>query len=259
MGSLIQLSRLETGNEAELAPWFDEYNRQVGYYVGRANGADGQASLSCLEDRKEGEVFELYKILFGPNEVGFLCTSMAEGDERWILRAIFILPSYRRQRIGTSAIATVVKQWPCNWILEFPLRLQAASQFADRVLTALNAKKVRVRESNWEGLGTFRSIEFSLEPTLGVGAIGATGVLDEVGLSNKARAHHGNRRAVLGLAVFTSVFTLAVADAAEVLAFLCSLISFLLWLTYFEIIVTGILDRLDRGPQLAIRTRKERG
>ncbi|MFT4710863.1 MAG: GNAT superfamily N-acetyltransferase [Planctomycetota bacterium] len=256
MVDLIKLSRLETGSEAELASFFDTYNREVGHYVGRPTEPDGHASLACLEAGTEGVTFELHKILFGPNEVGFLCTSMTEGEDHWVLQAIFVLPAYRRQRIATSALALIAEQWTGKWLVEYPLRLQEATQFVEGVMTILKAEKIGARESKREGLGTFRRIEVVLKPPLGA-AMGSSSLLDGVRLPPAARQHHDNRRTVLSLAAFTLMSSMFLGRSSTGLGFFCLLASGVLWLVYLEMVITGIMDRLDRGPILAIKTRGE--
>ena len=253
----IELTRLETGWGEELAPFFEAYNHEVGFYVGKATTPDGRASLHCLQESDSNETFELHRILAGDQSVGFLCVSSYEVSGMYALRAIFILPDYRRQRIGTGAIAKIVEQTPGSWLLGYPLRLQSAVQFVDFVLMRIGVHKISSRETKVGELGTFRRIECSTAPQLGQSLDGRNPLLAEAALPSAVTHHHSNRRMVLVGGVLMSIaspFFASVSEGLGAMMFFCSLV---LWLVYLEMVVTGILDRLDRGPLLAIKTREK--
>jgi len=226
---------------------------EVGYYFGRTRGEDGRPELPGITDVP----------IVNPNRhvieengqvVGFLDWCIEAEEDGHSLNAVYVSMGQRRRHHATRALRQLFREHQGTWSLTVSPRFGPGDTFARALIKRFGLPRTtswRVFTRNDE---TYHRVTFSA---------GGEGVFlpptgDRLDFEFD-QEHHKRRRWVLAGAVLTPIvggfLVLVLADsgsqgAAFFLQLLVWATTIVLVLVYLESVVTGILDRLDRGPIL---------
>jgi predicted acetyltransferase len=227
-----------------------DFLQEAGFYLGAERQDDGMFELAGLTDSGE-DTSGRYILSVDEKIAGFAVTSptaSARGESE--LRAVFVKPDLRRKGVGRRLLSALFGKRPGAWIVEVPLAFAPAAGFFDATLHRFSKGGVSTTDFR-EGKNTrFARRWLQALPDRLVRHREEAGALLASDPFPFDRRHHEHRQGVLIAAALCSVATFPVAAStdSQLLTLLVSAVATILWLCYFEILVVGVLDRLDRGP-----------
>jgi len=260
----FELVTSSADHEPALSDFVRGFVTEAGYYLGREATGDGGYSLAGVTDVPVVNQHRMVA-MSGGRPAGFVdFVPEGEGRQANTLSAIYVAPELRRKRLGALMLRMLFTRRPGTWCLDLPLRFGPAVGFFEAGLVGLaSGGDVSVQDFQRDG-SSFRRLGFYAAPPFvttrsgpGLG-LPSSGHL-RLGLAGGFpfdRSHHVPRARLLWAAVFIAPAAMLTAmvlgtenEGLAMWLHIAGIIASAVFLVlYIEEVVTGILDRLDRGP-----------
>jgi len=224
--------------------------QEAGYYLGSKRQADGNFELPGFTDLGD-DARGLYILSVDANVAGFAITSPhVPNSKESVLRAIFVKPDYRRKGVGRELLSALFTKRPGPWSVEVPLAFAPASSFFNATLHQFSKSGVSTSGVREGENSRFARRWLQALPNRLIRRREEAEAMLTTDPFPFERKHHNQRQGVLIAAAICTAFAYPIGMAAksESLYLYVLVLAAILWLVYLEMVVTSVLDRLDRGP-----------